>query len=802
MIERGVFSVEPWAVGTQAISLDVLAQTESIFSLGNGYIGLRGTLDEGEPRAVPGSYLNGFFESIPMPHAEVGYAYPDEIQALVDVTDGKSIRLLVGDEPLDVRYGTLWRHERALDFRDGVLRRDFVWTSPADVTVRVRSTRLVSFVHRSIAAVRYEVEAVGAPTGVTIESPLVVERPTPDQRGRRGAFAPLIAEHHAHYDLEVALGHRTLNSGLRMAAGLDHVVEGPPGTTAFSESEPNRASVAVRAELLPGETLEVVKLIAYGWSGERSMPALRDQVDAALAAAKRSGWEWLARAQRAYLDDFWERADVEVEGDAELQQAIRFALFHTLQSAARAERSAIPAKGLTGPGYDGHTFWDMDTYALPMLTYTTPKAARDALRWRHETLPLARARARELRLEGAAFPWRTIRGDECSGYWPAATAAFHINADVAEAARRYIAASGDEDFERGPGLELLIETARLWLSLGHHDPAGRFRIDGVTGPDEYSAVADNNVFTNLMAAKNLRAAAHCAARHPDRARELEVDEAEIARWRRAAAAIVIPFDEELGVTAQSEGFTRLRRWRFEATPPGKYPLLLHYPYYLLYSSQVVKQADLVFAHYMCGECWSAEQKRRDFDYYEAITVRDSSLSAPIQAIVAAEVGHLDLAYAYFREAALIDLRDTSDNTGDGLHLGSLAGSWLVAAAGFGGMRDYGETLAFAPRLPEALERISFRMTYRGSRVRIDLRPGSASYELISGAPLELRHHGKRVRVAVGSPVVEPCVVHAPLPPARPPAGREPGHGFVASSGASSAKPRDPAALQEVLHGPP
>ena len=284
----------------------------------------------------------------------------------------------------------------------------------------------------------------------------------------------------------------------------------------------------------------------------------------------------------------------------------------------------------------------METYTLPVLTYTAPEAARDALLWRHSTMDLAAERAQVLELEGVAFPWRTIRGQECSGYWPAGTAAFHIDADVADAVRRYLFATGDEEFEQGPGLDLLVATARLWRSLGHHDAEGGFRIDGVTGPDEYTALVNNNVFTNLMAARNLRTAAGVAIRHPRRAAELDVDEEEIAAWRDAANAMVIPYDEDLRITQQSEGFTRLRHWNFESTSEDEYPLLLHHHNYLLYSSQVVKQADLVFALYAAGECFDDEQKARDFDYYERITVRDSSLSAAIQAIVAADVGQLEL----------------------------------------------------------------------------------------------------------------------------------------------------------------
>ena len=319
------------------------------------------------------------------------------------------MRLLVDDEPFDVRYGTLTRHERVLDLRDGVLRRDVEWTSPADQAVHVRSTRLVSFVQRAIAAVRYEVEPIGAPARIVVQSSLVAnepgaQQPSADPRAALALRAPLAEMYHTHNDLEAALGHCTRRSGLRVAAGIDHVVDGPEGTFPTSESEADLARVTISTELAPGQSLVVVKLLAYGWSAERSMPALRDQVDAALAAARRSGWDGLVAAQRTYLDEFWDHADIEIDGDDELQQAVRFALFQVVQGAARTERRAIPAKGLTGNGYDGHSFWDSETYTLPVLTYTAPQAARDALLWRHSTLPLARRRARGSAPVGCELP--------------------------------------------------------------------------------------------------------------------------------------------------------------------------------------------------------------------------------------------------------------------------------------------------------------------------------------------------------------------------------------------------------------
>ncbi|MGH7876759.1 MAG: glycoside hydrolase family 65 protein, partial [Candidatus Dormibacteraceae bacterium] len=421
----------------------------------------------------------------------------------------------------------------------------------------------------------------------------------------------------------------------------------------------------------------------------------------------------------------------------------------------------------------GHTFWDTEAFVLPVLTHTHPSAAADALRWRALTLDTARAHAADLGLEGAAFAWRTIHGEECSGYWPAGTAAFHINADIASAVVRYHGAVVDEAFEREVGVELLVETARLWCSLGHRDSQGRFHIDGVTGPDEYSAIADNNVYTNLMAQRNLRSAANAVDHYPDRGRELGVEASEPAEWRAAAENMVVPYDEALGVHPQAEGFTRHQRWDFAHTEPEQYPLLLHFPYFDIYRKQVVKQADLVLALHLRGDAFTDEQKARDFAYYEAITVRDSSLSACTQSIVAAEVGFPELAYDYLGEAALMDLQNLERNVRDGLHMAALAGGWLAVVAGLGGMRDDNGALRFAPRLPAALTRLAFRMTFQGRLLRVEVDQRQVAYTLLEGDDMDITHHGEALTVSRKGPLSRP------LPPARPgtpptqPPGRAP-----------------------------
>jgi alpha,alpha-trehalose phosphorylase len=782
MINHAAYGTEPWRLVEKKFDPSLLAQSESIFALSNGHIGLRGNLDEGEPHGLPGTYLNSMYEARPLPYAEAGYGYPDAGQTVINVTNGKIIRLLVDDEPFDIRYGNLNSHERVLDLRAGTLTRTVDWSSPAGARVKVTSVRMVSLTQRAIAAISYTVEPVDQTLRLVVQSELVTNEELPrrgnDPRLAAILEAPLASEEHLasggppHRGLLV---HRTKASGLRMAAAMSHEITGPEKMSIQTESFYDLVRTTVATEVAPGQQLHIVKYFAYGWSSLRTRPALIDQVGGALSAAHLTSFQGLLDEQRKYLDEFWDGADVEVEGDAEIQQAVRFALFHILQAGARAEYRPIAAKGLTGTGYDGHTFWDTESFVLPVLMYTHPSAAADALRWRHMVLKEARQHAADMGLAGAAFPWRTIRGQECSGYWPAGTAAFHINADIADAVLRYVDATEDAKFEQEIGFELLVETARLWRSLGQHDPMGHFRIEGVTGPDEYSAVKDNNVYTNLMAQRNLVSAADAAGRLPNEAEKLGVTSEEAASWRDAATAMYIPFDERLGVHPQHDGFTNYAKWDFKNTPEENYPLLLHYPYFQLYRKQVVKQSDLVLAMYMRPDAFTADQKARNFAYYEPLTVRDSSLSACTQAVIAAEVGQLDLAHDYLAEAALMDLRDVEHNTSDGVHMASLAGAWMALVAGFGGMRAGYGPLAFNPRLPDGITGLTFRMRYRGRKLRVTIAIERAKYELMEGDPLPMTHHGEEFEL--GKRSVErkiPPLNAGPRPeqpPGRPPYSR-------------------------------
>ncbi|WP_194419617.1 glycoside hydrolase family 65 protein [Microbacterium abyssi] len=774
------FEVDAWSVGISGVNLDHLAHEESVFGLSNGHIGWRGNFDEGDPRGVAGSYLNGVFEEHPMPYAEEGYGYPEKGQAVVNVANGQIIRLLVDDESFDVEHGDVSAHTRRLDMRDGTLTRTVEWVSPAGRRVQIESSRIVSFSHRPIAAVQYLVRAVDGPVTITLLSEILANEPLPithdDPRVQELLAAPWEVVDAAVLGTAATLVHRTKESGILAAVSLDHTVtaHGASEPVTHTEAEGDLARMTITVTLEPGEHVEVVKVVGHEWSDSLSASTLRDRAETAVAEGLRVGWLQLVAMQRRRLDEYWACADVEIRGVPRLQQAVRFALFQVFQASVRAERRSVPGKGLTGSGYEGHTFWDFEAFVLPVLTATSPRAAEEALRWRHSTLRYARERAKQLHLKGAAFAWRTVDGRESSGYWPASTAAFHVNADIAGAVIHYVRMTDDEAFEREAGLEILVETARLWVSLGRWDDVGKFHIDGVTGPDEYSALADDNLYTNVMAGMNLHGAAAAARRHHDVAGDFGVTDDEIADWENAATAMTLPYDGKLKVHAQSAGYTGWERWSFETTDSGQYPLHDHFPYFDLYRKQVVKQADLVLALYFAHDMFTPREKAAAFRYYEALTVRDSSLSAPVQAVIAAEVGHLQLASDYLAEAATLDLDDLHGNTDQGLHIAALAGVWTALTAGFGGLRDSEDGLRFRPRLPPQIEAMSFGVRIRGLTLRVEVAPTTTTYRLSGERHLKIRHFGEELILEPGRPVAVsiPAPADSGLAPAQP-AGRAP-----------------------------
>ncbi|MBO0887033.1 MAG: glycoside hydrolase family 65 protein [Acidimicrobiales bacterium] len=766
MIGHPAFPVEAWQVTETAFSPEVLAQAETVFTLANGYLGLRGNLDEGSPAESAGTYLNGFYESRPIIYGERHHAFPPTSETQLNVTDGKVIRLTVEGAPFDVRTGTLHLHRRVLDLRGALLRREVVWEPPGGGRVAIRSVRFVSLSDPHLAAVRYEVEALDRPMAIEMTSALVANESNQVREGDPREAAPLygqvlLPEVIRARGSRAVMVHTTRTSRLSLAAAMDHRLEAGEIHRETTETDDGEARVVYGATTAKGAPVRLVKLLVYHWSADDLPEQLAERARASLEEALELGFERLVDRQRRHAQAFWARTDVVVEGDVEVQQGLRFGLFQVLQAVAHAGDRGVAAKGLTGQGYEGHRFWDSEVFLVPLLAYTNPEAAKGLLEFRYATLGAARERARELGLSGALFPWRTISGTDVSPFFPAGTAGFHLAAGVAYGVTTYTAATGDDAFRSGPGAELLVETARLWISLGHHDSSrgGAFCLSRVTGPDEYSALVDNNVYTNLMAAKNLAAAADLAdelqATKSSAWRRLRsatgLDPAEPGTWRRAAESMYMPYDAERGIHPQDEAFLHLAAWDPGDDHADHRPLLLDYHPLVLYQHQVIKQADLVLALHLAGERFSLEQKRRNFAYYDPITVHDSSLSAATHAVVAAEIGELEIAEQYVRSAALIDLGDLAHNVHDGIHVAAVAGSWTSVVAGLGGFRHTPDgRLLFAPKLPSGWRRLAFRLRVGDGRLRVEITPEETSYRLISGHPLVLLHHGQELVLAEGS----------------------------------------------------
>ena len=759
-----VYPPDEWRVVEARVDPEQLDRAETTFALGNGYVGIRGTFEEGRPSLSPGTFVNGFHETWPIAHAEEAYGLARTGQTIVNVPEASVMKLYVDDEPLYLPVARMQRYERVLDMRAGTLTRDLIWSTPAGKHVRVRSCRLVSFEHRHLVAMTLEVTVLDVSAPVTISSQVINRQDAApsDEPHEQRSDDPRLASTFDHRVMnlkldqcdgsQMLLGYQATNSRMTLGVGVEHVIDTAAPHEIETSVEEDLSKLVLSVDAEPGVPIRVTKYITY--QSSRSVPPreLVDRCRRTLRRTARDGFDALLESQQSHLERFWNRADVQVddaEGTVQTKQAVRWNLFQLAQASWRAEGAGVPAKGLSGQAYEGHYFWDTEVYVLPFLAYTQPRIARNLLRFRHSMLPRARQRAAELSQRGALFPWRTINGEEASAYFQAGTAQYHIDADIAHAIRRYVDVRGDVGFLAEVGAEILVESARMWEDLGFYGRDGRFHIHNVTGPDEYTTVVNDNAFTNLMARLNLRYAASAVRRlaaalpeeHAGLVKDLALSEDEVVAWERAADAMYVPYNDDLGIYPQDEDFLDREPWDLARTPRSQFPLLLHYHPLVIYRYQVIKQADVVLAMVLLGNEFTTEQKRRNFDYYDRLTTGDSSLSACMQSIVAAEIGAEDKALEYFRYAMMMDLADLAGNVSDGVHVASAGGVWQALVFGFGGVRDFDGELTFDPHLPAPWDRLAFSLRFCDRQLRVTLTHDIERYVLEEGDPLDIRVRG-------------------------------------------------------------
>lgn len=749
--------VSDWVLSETTFSSDKVGERETLFSLANGYFGYRGFFTERTPVHHAGVFVNGFYEQSKICYGEGAYGFPEYNQRMIDLPDVRYLSLRCNGEDFSMDEGVLLSYHRVLDMRKGVVIRTVGWESPSGVQFTLTWEHLISYRLRNMGALRFTVEFAGEAEVEVLSAvmmPAVKKAADPNDPRTSGEEEKESLCRVNSHAMEIGSYrcidslYRTASSGLSLRCG--YALRAQKGEVQDQEEG------ILTIPLSPGKT--VIEKLYFYTSGKSSCESdTVNRYEYVVHAGIAAGFERLFKMQEEELDAFWRVSSIEIDGDPEYQKALRFNMFQLFQSAGRDGRTSLAAKGLSGNGYEGHYFWDTEIYGMPFYTMVKPEIARKLLEYRISILDSARKRAGELSEKGALFPWRTINGDEVSAYFPAGTAQYHINGDIAYSLIQYVELTGDVSIMADGGAELLFETARLWLSLGFFNARrnGMFCINEVTGPDEYTALVNNNFYTNALASFHMRAAAHwfdrLMTKNPEALskvrRAIALEEDEVLQWKAAAEHIFLPYDHELGINLQDDAFLQREKWDFANTPKEQYPLLLHFHPLVIYRHQVLKQADTILTHLLFPDMYPAEQKRRDFDYYEALTTGDSSLSACIQGVLALELGHQETGRKHARSAAFVDLHNMQGNTRDGLHVASMAGSWLLTLYGLAGLRVGGGKISFYPRtLPEGWKSLKFKIALQGGVLSVHATNEESEYRYEGKKSLEIYHRNRTLSV--------------------------------------------------------
>ncbi|AQY52382.1 hypothetical protein UE46_16085 [Listeria weihenstephanensis] len=737
-----IYPIENWQVSESEYTLETNQRSETIFTVGNGYIGIRGcteeTMPELENHTLPGTYINGFYETAPIIYGEAAYGYAENHQTILNVPNALPFEITVDGEKITLFSGKITDYSRKLSFKTGLFERQFTWTSEkTGKQLKIIFSRLASFTRKHVAAIKINIQPVNfmaADIQVTSSLQGAVTNQEHDGDPRAGAaFSGQVLNTEKVIQQSGILGlfQRTTSSKLEIASGIKHSIPGSVSQKQdfWSESWQFDGSTSI----------EISKFIGYATSEKDNIQTLCTELE----KASKAGFAQLVQEQVDYLDLFWNRADIGVTGDDALQQALRFNAFHLLQSVGRDGRTNIAAKGVTGEGYEGHYFWDTEIFIFPFFAFTQPEIAKKLLEYRYSILPNAKKRARDLACSGALFPWRTINGEEASAYYPAGTAQIHINADIMHALKLYTEVTNDTDFLNEKGLEMLIETSRFYMDYGDFVEGRGFTINGVTGPDEYTALINNNTYTNMMVKDQLE---FLLTSLTDEARiKFNISDIEIKNWTLAAKNMYIHRTNS-ALIGQDDSFLNKGKWPFETTREDQYPLLLHFHPMKIYQKQVLKQADLILAMVLQSERFSDEEKQVNYDYYEPLTTHDSSLSPATHAIIAAELGRMEQAVSFFYYTARTDLDDYHHNVKDGVHTAAMAGSWLTIVYGFAGLRIKNGELHFQPRLPDKWTGYQFRITFQGRIIEVQTTTSGTNFTLIQGNSIQLFSDGNPIQL--------------------------------------------------------
>ncbi len=744
-MERNVYEINNTDLSEYRIKLN-----EALFHNANGYVGFRYDFEEGYPEDYDITYcqyINGFYDFMEAKQAENLYGLINEKQITVNIANTQIIKLYLADESFSMYEGTVLESHLSLDMNKGVTVRKVLWRSPKGKEIRITITRMASFFQQTLFVIDYEVEALNFSGDIHFES--VHNGNTinyADPKDPRNADEARKFINAISCEIIGGISYiagKTTKSELFISSAVGHKIENVGEIDFFIEDK------KIKCTLKTNTDNNLVKMVKYAVFTDsiryqnHKEESLR-QIEKAMAIPLKE----LYIKQEEYLNDYWEKCAVRIDGDHELDLAMRFNLFHLVQSISKDEFGNIAPKGLSGDGYEGNYFWDSEMYTQAFFTITNPNLTKPLIVYRYRTLDMARENAKKMgHSKGALFPWRTIMGRESSAYFPAGSAQYHINGAVAYAIIAYYLATKDLKFILEYGAEIVFETARLWMDVGnYHDDV--FNINTVTGPDEYTCIVNNNYYTNALAKYHLSWAEkfyNILKSSPgfiDLTRKIVLKETEIEEFKAAAEKMYLPYDEKLKLNPQDDSFLQKQVWDIDSIPQEKIPLLLNYHPLYIYRRQICKQADTVFAHFILEDLQSEETMKNSYLYYEKITTHDSSLSKPIFSIMASRLGMEEKALRYFGDSAKNDLLNQQKNTDDGIHAACMAGSYMVIVYGFAGFRLKEDGIHFSPSLPKVWNGYQFKISYESSRLMVDIQEKYCRFVLESGEPKKIHVYEK------------------------------------------------------------
>ncbi|WP_026507308.1 glycoside hydrolase family 65 protein [Butyrivibrio sp. MC2013] len=736
---------------------------ETLFSTANGYLGVRGCNEEGLPdgkNTCRGMYLNGVYEIIPMKQAESLFGLIEEKQTMINSGDLQTVYISIDGERMEYGKGTVLSEIRSLDMDKGISIREVRWRSESGKEIELRVKRMTSFVLKNLFILDMEVRSLNFEGDIAFEALHIAKAnnyANPDD-------PRMAAEGNCYLEPQriEALKDRSLSLTKTRVSGITVAIASAHECTAAGKKidcvynkEGEKVIYRAGCRLKENDTAVLTGYVVFADSLREEDPGASVMTMLDSAISNKSAYYY--DAQEQYMAAFWDNADMEILGDEDSSLSACFNIYQLLQSAGTMKRSSIAAKGLSGEGYEGHYFWDTEMFLMPFFNLTDREVARSLISYRYDTLKEARENARLLgHKKGALYPWRTINGTECSGYYVSGTAAYHINGAIAYAICSYYDISGDIDFMMDKGEEILLETARLWRCAGSYYK-DRFMLFDVTGPDEYTCMVNNNYYTNLCAAYNMERAAQImeeitvidGGRLMDK---LSSSREELESLKEAAKKIYLPYDEELGINPQDDSFLQKPVWDIEATPKEEFPLLMHHHPLELYRYQVCKQADTVLAHFLFEDRVDAETRKKSFEYYEKITTHDSSLSRCVFAIAAARLGEKKKALSYFGDSVKMDLMNLQGNTGDGIHTANMGGSYMAIVYGFAGLTIRRDELSLDPFVPDSWKGYRFRFKKGDSRIEVCVLTDEVTVTLLDGPELSIKVWGEDHLLKADSPL--------------------------------------------------